>query len=103
MFKRILFPIDYSLHSDTILRCIPYLKRAGMEEAILVHAIDPREAVLWGNVEATIADRGKKAEDKMEEIISDILSPHKEIRGRCMTAVGLPYQVILKIAGKIMR
>jgi len=59
MFKKILFPIDYSLHSNTILECIPYLRRAGMEEIILVHVIDPAEAFLWANVKETITDRKK--------------------------------------------
>jgi len=80
------------------LECIPYLRRAGMEEIILVHVIDPAEAFLWANVEETIADMKKKAEDKMEEIISEILSPPAGIKGKAITAVGLPYQVILKTA-----
>ena len=41
------------------LECIPYLKRAGMEEIIMVHVIDPAEAFLWANVKETIADRKK--------------------------------------------
>ncbi|MBW1612961.1 MAG: universal stress protein [Deltaproteobacteria bacterium] len=98
MFEKILFPIDFSLHSDTIVKCIPELKRAGMEEAILVHVINPTETVLWANVQETIADMKKNAEDKMEEIISEILSPPAGIKAKAMTAVGLPYQVILKIA-----
>jgi len=98
MFKKILFPIDFSLHSNTILGCIPYLKVAGMEEVILVHVIDPTEAAQWANVEEAIAVRKKEAEEKMEKILSEVLSPPEGIRGRHMTGIGLPYQVILRIA-----
>jgi len=70
----------------------------GMEEAILLHVIDPTDAAQWANVEEAIAGRKKEAEEKMEEIFSETLLPHKEIRGRKMTAVGLPYQMILKTA-----
>jgi len=98
MFKKILFPIDCSLHSNTILGSIPYLKMVGMEEAILLHVIDPADAVQWESVEEAIAGRQKKAEEKMVEIISEVLSPHTGIRGRHITAVGLPWQVILETA-----
>jgi len=98
MFKRILFPIDFSLHSNTLSRCISNLKMMGMEEAILLHVIDPTDAAQWANVEEAIAGRKKEAEEKMEEISSAALSAHKGVRGRHMTAVGLPYRMILKTA-----
>jgi len=98
MFKRILFPIDFSLHSNTILGCIPNLQRAGMEEALLVHVIDPTEAAQWANVEEALAVRKGESEEKMGAIISEIVSPHEGIKGKAMTAVGLPYREILRIA-----
>jgi len=98
MFKRILFPIDFSLHSNTMLGCIPNLERAGMEEALLVHVIDPTEAVQWANLEEAIAARKREAEEKMGHVISEMLSLHEGIKGKTMTAVGLPYREILRIA-----
>lgn len=98
MFKKILFPIDFSLYSNTLMECIPHLKTMGMEEAILLHVIDPTDAAQWANVEEAITRSKKDAEIKMKGIISKTLSAHKEIKGKRMTAVGLPYQVILRIA-----
>ncbi|OPY92813.1 MAG: Universal stress protein family protein [Syntrophaceae bacterium PtaU1.Bin231] len=98
MFKRILFPVDFSLHSSTIMGCLPYLKRAGMEEALLVHVIDPTEAVQWANLEEAIAARRKEAEEKMGRFVSDMQSHYEGIKGTIMTAIGLPYREILRIA-----
>jgi len=98
MFKKLLFPIDFSLHSNTMLECIPNLEKAGMEEIILVHVIDPTEAAQWANVQEAITERKREAEKKLKGSISKIIPPHARIKARAMTAVGLPYQVILKIA-----
>ncbi|MBN2256035.1 MAG: universal stress protein, partial [Deltaproteobacteria bacterium] len=97
MFEKILFPVDFSLHSDTIMKCVPELKKAGMEKAVFVHAIDPTEASQWANVEEAIATRGKEAEGKMADFISKKMSP-LGIAGTYRTGVGLPHHVILKIA-----
>jgi len=98
MFKKILFPVDFSLHSNTLLNCIPNLKKAGMEEIILVHVIDPTEAVQWANVEEAITARKEEAEEKMRSIISATFPLHAGIKGSVMTAIGLPYREILRIA-----
>ncbi|MGV8079978.1 MAG: universal stress protein [Syntrophales bacterium] len=98
MFRKIIFPIDCSLHSNTILGCIPCLKAAGMEELILLHVIDPTEAAQWANVEEAITNRKKQAEDVMDKILGKMVSSHERMRGRQMTGVGLPCQVILRIA-----
>ncbi|MBT8491172.1 MAG: universal stress protein [Deltaproteobacteria bacterium] len=98
MFKKILFPIDFSLHSNTLLNCIPHLKKAGMEEIILLHVIDPTEAVQWVNVKEAITARKEEAEGKMRSIISETFPLHAGIKGSVMTAIGLPYREILRIA-----
>lgn len=98
MFKKILFPIDFSLYSNTLMGCIPHLKTMGMEEAILLHVIDPTDAAQWANVEEAITSSKKEGEIKMKGIISKTLSAQKGIKAKYMTAVGLPYQVILRIA-----
>lgn len=98
MFKRILIPIDFSVHSSWVLHCIPNLKNAGIEEVILVHVIDPTEAAYWANMDEAITERKREAEQKMNEIISETLPPREGIEGTCMTEVGFPQQVILSIA-----
>ncbi len=98
MFKRILIPVDFSIHSSWVLQSIPSLKKAGMKEMILVHVIDSAEAAYWANMDEAMAERKSKAEQKMREIISETLSPREGIKGSYMTEFGLPPQVILKIA-----
>jgi len=100
MLKKILFPLDFSVHSNTLVGCIPFLKKAGMEELLLVHVIDPTEAAQWANVEEAIATRKKEAGKKMAKALSEILPPHEGIRGRYRIEVGLPHREILRIASE---
>lgn len=46
MFKRILFPTDFSKPSLKVLDYIPAFQEAGTREVVLVHVLDPREITL---------------------------------------------------------
>ena len=65
MFKRILFPTDFSLHADKIVECIPDLISLGMKETILVHVINPMKAAHWMSIDGTIIDKARQEADRI--------------------------------------
>lgn len=46
MFARALFPTDFSVYADTVLACLPDLKRIGLQEVVLVSVIRPGDVPL---------------------------------------------------------
>lgn len=98
MFSRALFPTDFSQHAAKVLECLPALKGAGLEEAILLHVINPIKAARWISVdESVIAKLKREAKSQMETIIAQICSAHG-IAGRYRIAVGVTYQEIVRTA-----
>ncbi|MFH1258400.1 MAG: universal stress protein [Elusimicrobiota bacterium] len=73
MFKKILFPTDFSLYANKVLECIPDFKAAGLEEAILIHLINPFKAARWSSIDQSIIEKVKlEAKMKMEELTAKI-------------------------------
>ncbi|MFA7199343.1 MAG: universal stress protein [Methanoculleus sp.] len=71
MFKRILFPTDFSEPSMKVLDYIPTLKEAGTREVILVHVLDPRET-------AMIASGGQGFLGTVPDHESEVQRQHRE-------------------------
>jgi nucleotide-binding universal stress UspA family protein len=77
MFKRILFPTDFSLHADKIVECIPDLISLGMKETILVHVINPMKAARWIRVDEQIIDKAQReARRSMEEVVEKLTTSY---------------------------
>ncbi|HEY4681670.1 MAG TPA: universal stress protein [Candidatus Acidoferrales bacterium] len=45
MFPRVLFPTDFSRHAERVVGCLDELKLAGTEEVVLLHVVEPEEAI----------------------------------------------------------
>ena len=98
MFTKILFPIDFSRHSERIVHRIPDLKRVGMETAVLLHVINPIKAVRWMDVnELKLNKLMKEAESNLKAISND-LTARFGILSEYRVEVGYTDQEIIKTA-----
>ena len=59
VFRKILFPTDFSPHANKIMDLIPELKRAGLQEAVFLHVINPMKATRWIGVDEKFIERTK--------------------------------------------
>jgi nucleotide-binding universal stress UspA family protein len=66
MFKRILFPTDFSAHAEKTMECLGALKGAGVEEVVLVHVADVRPLTDWLDLEGFEKWR-QEATDQLQE------------------------------------
>lgn len=90
MFKKIMFPTDFSKASNMIYNCIPSFKRLGMEDAILVHIVDDRE-------KDNIIERTTWAEDELEKFI-DLELKDDSITAKPVVRLGVPFFDLNEVA-----
>lgn len=73
MFKRILFPTDFSEPSMKVLGYIPTLREAGTREVVLVHVIDSKDVTLIASggqgFLGTVPDQETEAQKRLREEI----------------------------------
>jgi len=74
MFKKILYPTDFSNYADEIFQCIDELKAIGVEEVVYVHVVDLKTArgsasMLEENAKSLMEERKKKLEDNGLKVI----------------------------------
>jgi hypothetical protein len=60
MFERVLFPTDFSPFATQLVDCFDELKQAGTEEVVVLHVLEPWEAVGWARVEGAVLDERKE-------------------------------------------
>ena len=99
MFRKILYPTDFS---DTSKKVIPYLKElkcAGTEEVVILHVIDPylRIPALYAADEFLraldkMAIMAKEAAGEVAEILNDV-----GIKASVRIEQGLPLREILRV------
>jgi nucleotide-binding universal stress UspA family protein len=100
MFPKILFPTDFSSHADKVLDLIPDLKAAGMEEAVLLHVVNPMKAARWISVDEKVIEKIKdEAMERLEEISSRVASSNG-VRAKHGVHVGVTCQEILNVANE---
>jgi len=100
MFRKILFPTDFSDVSKKALGYIRQLKQAGLKEVIVLHVIDEREidaifqhsAVRFEDIVRSIGADAKKQMDAVE----------RELKGngfivKAKIERGIPFQIILRV------
>jgi nucleotide-binding universal stress UspA family protein len=98
MFRKVLFPTDFSRHADKIQECIPNLQNMGMKEAVLVHVINPMKAARWISVDQHIVEKAKReARKSMDDVVSNVISLHG-ITAQQRLEIGVIYQEIVRIA-----
>ncbi|MCK9274696.1 MAG: universal stress protein [Syntrophales bacterium] len=99
MFKKILYPTDFSDVAFKALAVIEKLKDAGTEEVIAIHIIDQRnlDAMTKLNTEMAIEVREKQMEhikNEMESIEKELAS--KGFRVKTRIEADIPFRAILK-------
>ena len=102
MFKRILYPTDFSDVSKKALNFIKQLKDAGAKEVVVLHVIDEREIEHIAHLPEVIIDP-KEVEKKMKENaqkqMKEIEDALKSVGLRVQTQIdkGVPFTDILKV------
>jgi len=103
MFKKILYPTDFSNVSKKALGYLTQLKDAGTEEIIVLHVIDKRgiDAISRygaGNAETVIREITKEAKEEGKKIEKKLIQSGLKVK--MIIERGVPLKEILKIEEK---
>jgi ACR3 family arsenite transporter len=100
VFRKILFPTDFSPHANKIMDLIPELKRAGLQEAVFLHVINPMKATRWIGVDENLIERTRdEADRRLKGICENVASAHG-IAVKCRVQLGVTHQEIARVAGE---
>lgn len=109
MFKKVLYPTDFSSRSEKVIPYINKLKESGTEEVVVLHVVDERlkdvkESLFWIGESAKkelekdfIENMKVKTEDKMKELRKNL---NKDLKVKLVIDYGSPHQVILNVANR---
>lgn len=102
LFKKVLIPTDFSRHAEYMLECISDLKKAGAEEVVLLHVIDPIRLAHWTDPRASVDEYAmKKTKEDVRKELEKIASRIKlvqKITTKYRVEVGIPHREIIRIA-----
>jgi len=97
MFKKILYPVDFSTHSDAVADSIINLKPAGVEEVVALHVIDKRLFAQFPEVSTDVIETMKKsAADNLATLGEKFKS--EGIRVDARIEMGVPFHQIVGVA-----
>lgn len=100
VFGKILFPTDFSPHANKIMELIPELKRAGLQEAVFLHVINPMKATRWIGVDENLIERTRvEADRRLKGICENLASAHG-MTVKCRVQIGVTHQEIIRVAGE---
>jgi len=98
MFEKVLLSTDFSRHGDSLLSCIPDLKRLGMKELVFLHVINPMKAARWISVDQEIVEKAKaEAAKSMDRAIRHVRSEYG-MEASYRLEIGVIYQEILRVS-----
>ena len=109
MFKKVLYPTDFTKSSEKVFPYINKLKESGTEEVVVLHVIDDRhkdwrESLYWitekakKELEQDFIEKVKeKTNEKLKEVKNQL---DKDLKVKFVIDYGSPYQAILKTANK---
>lgn len=102
MFKKILYPTDFSDLAGKALGYIKQLKEAGSQEVVIMNVINQRiidglmrHAFLDKDIEKWLAQAKTNAQESLAEIRSDLESAGFAVKS--IVRIGFPWQVILDV------
>ena len=110
MFRKILYPTDFSESAKAALEYVKKLKEAGTEEVVLLHVYDEANIDLYWQIETELHPEepvGKAKHDvikrmleasydKLKEVEKEIA--HLSFRTELIVEEGVPYQKIVQTA-----
>jgi len=100
VFGKILFPTDFSPHANKIMELIPELKRAGLQEAVFLHVINPMKATRWIGVDEKFIERTRDEAYRKLKGMCDTLASAQGIAVKCRVQLGVTHQEIIRVAGE---
>ncbi|MCD6492945.1 MAG: universal stress protein [Archaeoglobaceae archaeon] len=107
MFRKILYPTDFSEPARKALRYVTKLREAGSKEVVILHVVEKEiveayeEAFAWAGKDVTTETEKldekliKKARKQMEEDIKELEGLGFSVKGR--VTIGNPWEEILKV------
>ena len=100
MFKKILYPTDFSEVSKKAINYIKQLKEAGTQEVVVLHVLNEKgiEAMALyasGSFDELLQRVEKEAADEMKEIEADLKESSLKVKLRI--EIGIPLTDILKV------
>ena len=99
--KRLLVPTDFSEHSKKALKCLEYLKNAGVEEVTFIHVIDLNKVVGVASgvdISSIIEGYEKESYEELEEFVSHASNLGLKSNYVSPIPVGSPVDEIVKHA-----
>lgn len=99
MFKKILFPTDFSDISKKALEHIKRLKAAGAEEVVALHAIDDRVLIEAGYVDTILGQLKDQSQASMAELTRELEDAGLKVQ--TVIRVGVPFVQILAMEKEI--
>jgi len=106
MFRKILYPTDFSKNAEKALEYVKKLKEAGTEEVVILHVID---LVYLEAYEDVYSLEGMNTKEIMEKIKEEMEKKLKEIeeeirahglKTKISIRIGKPYEEIVKAAAE---
>ena len=110
MFRKILYPTDFSEGSKKALEYVKKLKEAGTKEVVILHVIHEygmdsvMEGCSWAGLdpdecrEDVLGDMIKKEEKRAKKILEDI--EKSGLKGKIIIELGKPTHKIVEVAEK---
>ncbi len=110
MFRKILYPTDFSKDAEKAMEYVKKLKEAGTEEVVILHVIhgygldSVMEGCAWAGLnpeecrEDVVGDIIKKEEERVKKILEDI--EKSGLKGKMAIEIGKPAQKIVEVAEK---
>ncbi len=99
MFKKILFPTDFSPISRKALEYLKQLKAGGAEEVIALHVIDNRTLIEAGYVDSIRSQLEEESKNSMEALAKELEGFGLKVQ--TTTRVGVPFKEILEMEKEV--
>lgn len=97
MFKKILYPTDFSPYSNKIVDCLIGLKTAGIHEVIILHVLDKRIFAQFPEVSIDVIKAMREsAEENLNKLEGKLQDAGIKVEKRI--EMGVPYNLIVGIA-----
>lgn len=97
MFRKILYPTDFSPYGNEVVNSIIDLKPAGVKEVLVLHVIDKRLFAQFPEVSTDVIEAMKEsARDSINQIAEKLKGHGLEVK--TMIEIGVPFHQIISLA-----
>ena len=109
MFKKVLYPTDFTKPSEKVIPYINKLRESGTIEVVVLNVVDDRhkdwkESLYWiseASKQELEQDFIKNVKSKIEDKLKDLKKKFdKELKIKFVIEYGSPYKAIIKVANR---